>query len=157
MLQLLCATGMRVTEIVSLNVGDLQFDKQAVLCGAGGKSSRKRTLPLEAATLGTLHAYLELGRSRLVHDRAEQSLFVNHHGSRLTRQGFWLIIKNHARAAGLDSLTPHSLRHAFAVNLLEHGAELREVQELLGHASISTTQMYRPSRGVRGSRTPVHV
>ncbi len=157
MLQLLCATGMRVTEIVSLNIGDLHFDQQTVLCGAGGKSSRRRTLPLEAATLGTLHAYLELGRPKMVHDRKEQSLFVNHHGARLTRQGFWLIIKSHARAAGLASLTPHSLRHAFAVNLLEHGAELREVQELLGHASISTTQMYRPARGPRGSRTPVHV
>ena len=157
MLQLLCSTGMRVTEIVSLNMADLNFERQSVLCiGRPSKGGRHRFLPLDAETMTTLHAYLEFGRPRMVHAHKEQGLFVNHHGSRLTRQGFWLIIKSHARAAGLDSLTPHSLRHSFAVNLLEHGAELHEVQELLGHASISTTQMYRPAKGATRTRTPVH-
>jgi integrase/recombinase XerD len=158
MLQLLCSTGMRVTEVVSLDVSDLNFDRQSILCvGRPSKASRRRLLPLDADTLATLHTYLEIGRSKLVHDPKETALFVNHHGARLTRQGFWLIIKSHARAAGMGELTPHSLRHSFAVNLLEHGAELRVVQELLGHASISTTQMYRPSRGVARVRTPVSV
>ena len=158
MLQLLCSTGMRVTEIVSLNMADLNFDRQSVLCvGRPSKGGHRRLLPLDADTMATLHTYLEIGRPRMARAHKEQGLFVNHHGARLTRQGFWLIIKSHARAAGLDSLTPHSLRHSFAVNLLEHGAELHVVQELLGHASISTTQMYRPSKGATRIRTPVHV
>lgn len=158
MLQLLCGTGMRVSEIVTLNVTDLDFNQRTVQCsGQTGKHARRRTLPLDDATILTLRTYLDRGRNLLLHDRHEEALFVNHHGSRLTRQGFWLIIKSHARAAGFASLTPHSLRHAFAVNLLAHGAELREVKELLGHASISTTQMYRPSRTVARPRTPVHV
>ena len=82
---------------------------------------------------------------------------MNHHGARLTRQGFWLILKGHARLAGFTKLTPHTLRHSFAVNLLQHGAELRTVQELLGHASISTTQMYRPGRGQTRTRATVNV
>ncbi len=157
MLQLLCSTGMRVTEIVSLNVADLNFERQSVLCASRPtKNGRRRFLPLDGDTMTTLHAYLEIGRPKLVHVAKEQGLFVNHHGARLSRQGFWLIIKSHARAAGLDALTPHSLRHSFAVNLLERGAELHVVQELLGHASILTTQMYRSSKGTTRTRTPVH-
>jgi integrase/recombinase XerD len=157
MLQLLCATGMRVSEIVTLNVADIAFDKRVVHCaGHNGRTARRRALPVDDATLVTLRAYLDRARGLLVHRPQEESLFVNHHGARLTRQGFWLIIKSHAREAGMNTLTPHSLRHAFAVNLLEHGAELREVQELLGHASISTTQMYRP-RATTRARTPVSV
>lgn len=158
MLHLLCATGMRVTEIVSLNIADVNFDRRSVLCAASiGKNSRRRCLPLDDAAMTTLRAYLQIGRPKLVHTDQEQSLFVNHHGARLTRQGFWLIIKGHARAAGMKDLTPHSLRHSFAVNLIEQGAELRVVQELLGHASISTTQMYRSSnRAQPRGRTPVH-
>ncbi len=158
MLHLLISTGMRVTEIVSLDINDIDYDRSSVLCvGRSNKASRRRYLPLDADTLAALHTYLESGRPRLVHSKKEHALFVNHHGARLTRQGFWLIIKNHARAAGMESLTPHSLRHSFAVNLLEHGAELREVQQLLGHASITTTQMYRPARNSSPrSRAPMH-
>jgi integrase/recombinase XerD len=147
MLHLLISTGMRVTEIVSLDVADIDFANHAVICdGRANKAGRRRSLKLDADALDALRVYLQEGRNKLVHNKKEHALFVNHHGARLTRQGFWLIIKGHARQVGMDSLTPHSLRHSFAVNLLEQGAELREVQEMLGHASISTTQMYRPSR-----------
>ncbi len=156
MLLLLSTTGMRVTEIVSLDIDSVNFERQSVLCGAG-RHGRRRCLPLDSQAIASLRAYLQLGRPRLVHGTGETALFVNHHGARLTRQGFWLIVKGHAHAAGLDSLTPHMLRHSFAVNLLQHGAELRTVQELLGHASISTTQMYRPARQPSRPRTPVRV
>jgi len=158
MLHLLYATGMRVTEIVSLDVTDVNFERQSVLCGTqNGKQGRRRSLPLNDAAIAALRVYLKLGRPSIVLEHTESALFVNHHGARLTRQGFWLILKGHAKLAGFTTLTPHSLRHSFAVNLLRHGAELRTVQELLGHASISTTQMYRPSRGSSHSRTPVGV
>ncbi len=156
MLQLLCTTGMRVTEIVSLDVSDLDFEHQTVLCvGGQGKHARRRMLPLDPDTVTTLRAFLDLGRSRLAPNKKELSLFVNHHGTRLTRQGFWLIIKTHARSAGMAEVTPHSLRHAFAMHLIDHGTELSTVKELLGHASISTTQMYR-GRSSR-QRQPVTV
>jgi integrase/recombinase XerD len=154
MLHLLSTTGMRVTEIVSLDVDSVNFERQSVLCGTG-RHGRRRLLPLDAATASALRAYLQVGRLRLTHGLHETALFVNHHGARLTRQGFWLIVKGHAHTAGFDQLTPHMLRHSFAVNLLQHGAELRTVQELLGHASIATTQMYRPSRPPLRPRSPV--
>jgi integrase/recombinase XerD len=155
MLSLLCSTGMRVTEIVSLNVQNVDCERHVVHCDVPhSHQGRSRTLPLNADTVTVLRTYMELGRSQLLATDSETALFVNHHGARLTRQGLWLILKGHARSAGLEDLTPHTLRHSFAVNLLHHGAELRTVQERLGHASISTTQMYRispPSRSV----TPV--
>lgn len=158
MLHLLYATGMRVTEIVSLDVADINFERATILCGAQtGKQGRRRMLPLDEATLTALRLYLQIGRPALVDASKEPALFVNHHGARLTRQGFWLILKGHARLAGFTKLTPHTLRHSFAVNLLQHGAELRTVQELLGHASISTTQMYRPGRGQSRTRAAVNV
>jgi len=158
MLHLLYATGMRVTEIVSLDVSDINFDRQSVLCGTQtGKHGRRRCLPLDEHALAALRAYVQLGRIRIVTDPHQQALFLNHHGARLTRQGFWLILKGHAKTAGLATLTPHALRHSFAVNMLHHGAELRTVQELLGHASISTTQMYRATRTPSRVRTPVEV
>jgi integrase/recombinase XerD len=157
MLRLLYTTGMRVTEIVSLNLGDIDFERKSVLCGAQSiRHGRRRSLPLDDATIRSLRTYLQVGRPTLVQQADEVSLFVNHHGTRLTRQGFWLILKGYARLAGLTQLTPHTLRHSFAVNLLQHGAELRTVQELLGHASISTTQMYRPNRATSRSRTAVN-
>lgn len=157
MLQLLYATGMRVTEIVSLNVTDVDLQASTVDCTSqSGQRQRQRHLPLDEAAMVALHAYLLAGRGRLIPNAEEPALFVNHHGTRLTRQGFWLIVKGYAREAGIDRITPHTLRHSFAMNLLAHGAELRTVQELLGHASISTTQMYRPARGA-ARRTAVGV
>ncbi|MEO7019751.1 MAG: tyrosine-type recombinase/integrase [Ktedonobacteraceae bacterium] len=144
MLHLLYATGMRVSELVSLDLADFHIDPATVVCpGRRGRSQRERTLPLPAATVeATLH-YLDAVRPQLVSRHPEeQALFLNHHGERLTRQGFWLIIKGYARLAGITEITPHVLRHSFAVLMLREGMELRSVQELLGHAHLSTTQVY---------------
>lgn len=102
-----------------------------------------RQLPVSKAARDALDAYLSRGRPQLVRDESTDALFLNHHGERLTRQGFWLIMKGYARAAGVADITPHTLRHSFALDMIDRGMELRSVQELLGHANISTTQMYR--------------
>ena len=144
MLQMLYATGMRVTELVSLNVADFDVAQSHVICpGRSGHTKRERILPLPPVAVEATKHYLEAARPRLVvHHPEEQALFVNHHGERLTRQGFWLIIKGYARQAGITDITPHMLRHSFAMLMLKGGMELRSVQELLGHAHISTTQVY---------------
>jgi integrase/recombinase XerD len=140
MLQCLYSTGMRVTELVMTNVANLDLARGHIVCqGRGGK---ERTLPLRPVAQHALATYLNDGRRALTHDIEEPALFLNHHGQRLTRQGFWLIMKGYARAAGIERITPHTLRHSFAIDMLERGAELRTVQELLGHANISTTQVY---------------
>ncbi len=144
MLQLLYSTGMRVTEIVSLNTDQIDLAEALVRdVGQIGARHRQRSLPLDVLSAHVLEEYLVAGRPALIHSDTESALFVNHHGDRLTRQGFWLIVKTYARAAGCADVTPHTLRHSFALNLLAHGTELHTVKELLGHASISTTQMYR--------------
>ncbi|MGH2481367.1 MAG: tyrosine-type recombinase/integrase, partial [Ktedonobacteraceae bacterium] len=144
MLHLLYATGMRVSELVSLNLADFHCEQATVLCpGRQGRSKRERTLPLPTATVEATRCYLERARPQLASRHpTEQALFLNHHGERLTRQGFWLIIKGYARQAGITEITPHVLRHSFAVLMLREGMELRSVQELLGHAHLSTTQVY---------------
>ena len=142
MFELLAATGMRVSEVVSLDVSDIDLVTPSVRClGRGG---RARTLPLEPRVLGPLQTYLQRGRVLLARDPSTTALFLNHRGDRLTRQGFWLVLKGYARDAGIEgTLTPHTLRHSFAAQMIGEGALLREVQHRLGHASISTTQMYR--------------
>ena len=142
MFELLAATGMRVSEVVSLDVSDIDLAAPSVRClGRGG---RARTLPLEPRVLGPLQTYLQRGRVLLARDPATLALFLNHRGDRLTRQGFWLVLKGYASDAGIEgTLTPHTLRHSFAAQMIGEGALLREVQQRLGHASISTTQMYR--------------
>lgn len=144
MLHLLYATGMRVSELVSLNVADFRTDTAMVVCpGRRGRSQRERTLPLPSVTVEATQHYLSEVRPRLTNRHPhEQALFLNHRGERLTRQGFWLIIKGYARQAGITEITPHVLRHSFAVLMLRGGMELRSVQELLGHAHLSTTQVY---------------
>lgn len=144
MLHLLYATGMRVSELVSLDLAEIHLDQAMVVCpGRRGRSKRERTLPLSQVALEATRYYLENVRPQMVaRHPEEQALFLNHHGERLTRQGFWLIIKSYARQAGITDITPHRLRHSFAVLMLREGMELRSVQELLGHAHISTTQMY---------------
>jgi integrase/recombinase XerD len=144
MLQMLSATGMRVSELVSLNLDDFDAEHASVVCpGRNGRSKRERVLPLSATAVEATKQYLESARLRLmVRHPEEQALFLNHHGERLTRQGFWLIIKGYARQAGITNITPHMLRHSFALLMLQGGMELRSVQELLGHAHISTTQVY---------------
>lgn len=141
MLELLYATGIRVSELVSLNLGDVNVDMGYVRCY--GKGAKERIVPLGSMAQRSVADYLASGRGQLVRDVREQALFVNHHGRRLTRQGFWKIVKKYAADAKIDKdITPHTLRHSFATHLLENGADLRSVQEMLGHADISTTQIY---------------
>jgi integrase/recombinase XerD len=143
MLHMLYATGMRASELISLDLHDLNIEHATILCpGRNGQTRRERVLPLSAIAVEAVQRYLEGGRPRLARHENEQSLFLNHHGERLTRQGFWLIIKGYARHAGITAITPHMLRHSFAILMLDGGMELRSVQELLGHAHISTTQVY---------------
>ena len=142
MLELIYATGMRVTELVSLIVRDVDFEEGVVACA--GRGSRTRLLPVSRSTLADVQLYLARGRSALLRGQVDDgALFLNHHGVRITRQGFWLIIKGYAEKAGIDSITPHVLRHTFATHRLRDGHDLKSVQELLGHASISTTQIYQ--------------
>ena len=142
LLEVLYASGMRVTELVSLDLADVDLAAKTVECGEGEK--RRRTVPLYTAAVDALARYMEEGRPQLVHDANERALFLNHRGQRLTRQGLWLIIKHYVQEIGItDSVTPHTLRHSFATHLLNSGAGLREVQERLGHANLSTTQVYK--------------
>jgi integrase/recombinase XerD len=144
MLNMLYATGMRVSELVALDLEHVDTRQAAVTCaGHNGKNKHERVLPLSPLALEETKRYLHAARQRLIqHHPQEQALFVNHHGERLTRQGFWLIIKGYARQAGITDITPHMLRHSFAILMLKKGMELRSVQELLGHAHIATTQVY---------------
>ncbi len=143
MLHMLYATGMRASELVSLTLADFDAVHATVLCpGRNGQMKRERLLPLRVVAVEAIQRYLEEARPRLVRRETEQALFLNHHGEHLTRQGFWLIIKGYAREVGITAITPHMLRHSFAILMLNEGMELRSVQELLGHAHISTTQVY---------------
>ncbi len=142
LLELLYATGMRVSEVAHLTVDDVDLEGGTVRCV--GKGSKERVMPLYPKAVETLRDYLDNGRNALLgEDRNERTLFLNPRGERLTRQGLWLIIKSYARELGLEGrVTPHTLRHTFATHMLDGGAGLREVQRLLGHANISTTQIY---------------
>ena len=142
MLELLYATGMRVSELVALNLRDLNMEAECVRCV--GKAGRERILPINGSALTGLEEYLDIARPQLARGNAQkvEALFLNHRGKRLTRQGFWLILKGYAEELGLGDLTPHTLRHSFAVHMINGGADIRSVQALLGHASLSTTQIY---------------
>ncbi|MDI3269371.1 MAG: site-specific tyrosine recombinase XerD [Bacillota bacterium] len=141
MLELLYATGMRVSELIHLDVEDISLEMGFARCL--GKGSKERIVPMGSKAAQALSRYLAEGRGQLVKAGHETALFVNHRGQRLTRQGFWKILKGYVRKAGLSQeVTPHSLRHSFATHLLAGGADLRAVQEMLGHADISTTQIY---------------
>lgn len=141
MLQLLYATGMRVSELMSLNQEDVNLVDGEVR--AFGKGRKERVIPVHDQASRAVEDYLTNARPRLVRNKTERALFLNRRGQRLTRQGFWQILKQHARAAGIAvPVTPHTLRHSFATHMLSGGADLRAVQELLGHANISTTQIY---------------
>lgn len=140
LLELLYATGMRASEVVGLNISDINLAVSFVKCL--GKGSRERIIPINKATLRAIKEYLEKGRPKFP-QKNTQALFVDKNGECLTRQGLWLIIKKYVKRAGIkDKTSPHTLRHSFATHLLEKGADLRSVQEMLGHADISTTQIY---------------
>jgi integrase/recombinase XerD len=142
MLEILYATGIRVSELIGLDLGDVHLTMGFVRCI--GKGDKERIIPIGKTAANALKHYLEQGRPFFVNKKQrEEALFLNHHGMRLTRQGFWKILKRLAAEAGIQKeLTPHTLRHSFATHLLENGADLRAVQEMLGHADISTTQIY---------------
>ena len=141
MLELLYASGIRVSELVSLNLDDVDTEGGSVRCF--GKGHKERLIPLHQRAASTVKEYVEETRSRLAHSPDEKALFLNMRGERLTRQGLWQILKGYAKAANLEvEVTPHTLRHSFATHMLSGGADLRSVQELLGHAHISTTQVY---------------
>ncbi|MCB0217412.1 MAG: site-specific tyrosine recombinase XerD [Caldilineae bacterium] len=147
MLELLYATGMRVSELVALNTDDLNLASASVRCF--GKGSKERIIPMDPA-VPPLRRYLEAGRVTYLKDREERALFLNPRGTRLTRQGLWLIIKGYVEEIGIRvEVTPHTLRHSFATHMLDGGAGLREVQRLLGHSNVSTTQIYTQVSGER--------
>jgi len=142
MLELLYATGMRVSEMVGLNVRDVNLRAGFVRCF--GKGSKERIIPIHSKAIKAVKTYTDEARPRLLGATGDMALFLNRRGQRLTRQGFWLILKGHAERAGIEAdITPHVLRHSIATHLLHSGKmNLRELQELLGHANISTTQIY---------------
>ena len=141
MLELLYASGIRVSELVNMDVPDMDLERGFVRCL--GKGSKERMIPIHPEAAQTLHAYLSQGRPELANGKSGRAVFLNRRGERLTRQGFWLILRGLAKRAGVQrKLSPHTLRHSFATHLLRGGAPLRHVQELLGHASITTTQIY---------------
>ena len=140
MLELLYATGIRVSELISLNLDDLNLAAGFIRCASRGKES---IIPLYHGAVKALQDYVRDIRPQLVADQEEKALFVNMSGERMSRQGFWKIIKHYQEKAGIQKdITPHTLRHSFAVHLLENGADLRSIQEMLGHADISSTQIY---------------
>ena len=140
MLQIAYASGLRVSEIIGLDVEDIDFTVGSVRCL--GKGSKERMVPVHRIALDSIDRYVRRGRTTFKQQESK-ALFLNRRGTRLTRQGFWVIVKKYAKLIGLEnSITPHTLRHSFATHLLEGGASIRHVQELLGHASISTTQIY---------------
>lgn len=140
MLELLYATGIRVSELISMNLADLNLSAGVVRCVGKGK---ERIIPLYPAAIKALQEYVEKIRPGMIASPEETALFVNMNGERMSRQGFWKIIKYYQEKAHIDKdITPHTLRHSFAAHLLENGADLRSIQEMLGHADISSTQIY---------------
>ena len=140
MLELLYATGIRVSELITLDLEDLNLAAGFIHCSSKGK---ERIIPLYRTAVKALQDYAWKIRPQLIADEEETALFVNMNGERMSRQGFWKIIKYYQEKAGIEKeITPHTLRHSFAVHLLENGADLRSIQEMLGHADISSTQIY---------------
>lgn len=140
MLELLYATGIRVSELIALNCDDVNLSVEFIRCAGGGK---ERIIPLYPAAVRALEQYIKEIRPNLIADPNETALFVNLYGERMSRQGFWKIIKHYQQTAGIEKdITPHTLRHSFAAHLLENGADLKSIQEMLGHSDISSTQIY---------------
>ena len=141
MLELLYATGMRVSELVSLDLDDVDLEQGYVRCF--GKGSKERLVPIHERAVAALRCYIDSAWPSLAGEKSGSAIFLNRRGKRLTRQGLWLILKGYAARAGIEApVTPHTLRHSFATHLLRGGAPLRHVQDLLGHASITTTRVY---------------
>ncbi|GAU76977.1 site-specific tyrosine recombinase XerD [Fusibacter sp. 3D3] len=139
MIELLYATGIRVSELVSLNLSDINTNMGYIRCKNNGKS---RVVPLGSLASKAVEVYIKDGRSKIVTED-EEALFVNYYGKRITRQGFWKVVKRYTEALDIrKSITPHTLRHSFALHLIQNGADIKAVQEMLGHSDVSTTQIY---------------
>lgn len=139
MLELLYATGMKVSELILINIGDIDLKLGYIKC----ESFKKRVIPVGRKAVESVSNYIQNYREELLKDKNEQALFVNLHGQRITRQGFWKIIKYYTKLAGINKdITPHIIRSSFAVHMIENGADLKSVQEMLGHSDISTTEIY---------------
>ena len=140
MLEVLYATGIRVSELIGLNIDDVSLPGSFIRCESGEKT---RIIPIYPEALQSLHEYIDSVRPKMIAVPTEHSLFVNVSGERMSRQGFWKIIKYYQEKAHIDKdITPHTLRHSFAAHLLENGADLRSIQQMLGHSDISSTQVY---------------
>lgn len=143
MLEILYATGMKVSELTSLDLSDVNLKLQTVTCRGSCTTSRGRMILLYPVAVKALEDYIKKSRSFFVADPTEQALFVNVNGERMTRQGFWKLLKGYAESANISkSITPHTLRHSFATHLLENGADINDIKNILGHADISSTQVY---------------
>lgn len=141
MLELLYAAGIRVSEIISLNIDDVNLTLGYILCSKD--TSYERVIPIGKYSVEILKTYINIHRQKFTEDKSEKALFLNYLGSRLSRQGFWKLIKTYTKKANINKrITPHTIRHSFAVHLLQNGADLKSVQEMLGHSDISTTQIY---------------
>lgn len=139
MLELLYATGIRVTELISLNIYEVNLEIGFIRCNG----NKKRIIPMGKSAIEMIKLYIDKYREKLLNNKNESALFLNFHGERMTRQGFWKIIKHYASIASINKeITPHTLRHSFAAHLIENGADLKSVQQMLGHSDISTTQIY---------------
>lgn len=140
MLALLYATGMRVGELLAMDITDIDLFGSCVTCGTG---KQNRVLPLYKEAMGALSQYIAIARTNIITDESQQALFVNMNGKRMSRQGFWKLMKHYQKEAGIDAeITPHTLRHSFAAHLLERGAQEDAVQQMMGHANITTTRGY---------------
>ncbi|WPX07938.1 site-specific tyrosine recombinase XerD [Anaerocellum danielii] len=140
MLELLYATGIRVSELINLNLDDINLEHGYIICK---NKKRDRVIPIGSYAISAVEKYLRHSRPYLAKSKDEEALFLNFNGERITRQGFWKIVKFYAQSAGVNKeITPHVLRHSFATHLIENGADVRVVQQMLGHADISTTQRY---------------
>ncbi|MGE7826556.1 site-specific tyrosine recombinase XerD [Paenibacillus sp. NPDC093718] len=145
MLELLYASGIKVSELVNLNTHDINMEMRFLRCAVSG--GKERILPITQIAAESVAVYIQDMRDKLIRDADEDALFLNSLGTRLTRQGFWKIIKKYGKLADIDEeITPHTLRHSFAIHLLQNGADLRSVQEMLGHSALSTTGMYQSTK-----------
>ncbi len=140
MLELLYATGLRVSELIDLNIDDINLQIDIVICHS---NKSERIVPVYKSAMKSIENYLSNVRGALVSSKSEKALFVNMNGLRMTRQGFWKIIKGYAESGGIEkTITPHTLRHSFAAHLLENGARIKDIKDMLGHAGVSSTQIY---------------
>ncbi|OME96556.1 MULTISPECIES: site-specific tyrosine recombinase XerD [Paenibacillus] len=145
MLELLYASGIKVSELVNLSTHDINMDMRFLRCAVSG--GKERILPITQIAAESVAFYMQDMRDKLIRDADEDALFLNSLGTRLTRQGFWKIIKKYGKLAEIDEeITPHTLRHSFAIHLLQNGADLRSVQEMLGHSALSTTGIYQSTK-----------